>query len=78
MWALKMKVENLRPRATRWTVKLQEKDGKRHAMPCHHALAEVLPAYIDPPASPRSSVPHFRKPDDRLSCRRRRPRARGK
>jgi hypothetical protein len=42
--APRVKVENLRPRGTRWTAKLQEKDGKRHAMPCHRALAEALPA----------------------------------
>ena len=54
MRALKMKVEDVRPRGAGWTVKLHEKGGKQHAMPCHHALAEVLRAYIDPPASPRT------------------------
>src|SRR5712671_3957928 len=33
-----MKVENLRPRGAGWTV---------HAMPCHHAFAEALRAFID-------------------------------
>src|SRR5712691_7108318 len=45
--ALKMKVEDLRPRGAGWTIRLQEKGGKQHAMPCHHALAEALRAYID-------------------------------
>jgi site-specific recombinase XerD len=45
--ALKMKVEDLRPRGAGWTVRLHEKGGKEHAMPCHHALAEALHAYID-------------------------------
>jgi len=45
--ALKMKVENLRPRGAGWTVRLHEKGGKQHTMPCHHALAEALRAYID-------------------------------
>jgi integrase len=45
--ALKMKVEDLRPRGAGWTVRLHEKGGKQHAMPCHHALAEALRAYID-------------------------------
>jgi site-specific recombinase XerD len=45
--ALKMKVEDLRPRGAGWTVLLHEKGGKEHAMPCHHALAEALRAYID-------------------------------
>jgi integrase len=44
--ALKMKVEDLLPRGAGWTVRLHEKGGKEHAMPCHHALAEALRAYI--------------------------------
>jgi site-specific recombinase XerD len=44
--ALKMKVEDLRPRGAAWTIRLHEKGGKQHAMPCHHALAEALHAYI--------------------------------
>jgi len=44
--ALKMKVEDLRPRGAAWTVRLHEKGGKQHSMPCHHALAEALHAYI--------------------------------
>jgi integrase len=35
--ALKMKVEDLRPRGAGWTIRLHEKGGKQHAMPCHHA-----------------------------------------
>src|SRR5580704_3527762 len=45
--AVKMKVEDLRPKGAGWQVQLQEKGGKQHAMPCHHALAEELRAYID-------------------------------
>ena len=45
--ALKMKIEDFQPRGARWTVRLHEKGGKEHAMPCHHALAEALRAYID-------------------------------
>ena len=45
--ALKMKVEDLRPGGAGWTVRLHEKGGKQHAIPCHHALAEALRAYID-------------------------------
>jgi site-specific recombinase XerD len=44
--ALKMKVEDLRPKGAGWQIRLHEKGGKQHAMPCHHALAEVLHAYI--------------------------------
>jgi site-specific recombinase XerD len=45
--ALKMKVEDLVPRGASWKVRLHEKGGKEHVMPCHHALAEALHAYID-------------------------------
>ena len=45
--ALKMKVEDLRPRGAGWSVRLHEKGGKHHTMPCHHALAEALHTYID-------------------------------
>lgn len=44
--ALKMKVEDLRPRGASWQIRLHEKGGKHHTMPCHHALAEALHAYI--------------------------------
>jgi integrase len=40
-----MKVEDLRPRGASWEVRLHEKGGKQHAMPCHYALAEALHAY---------------------------------
>ena len=45
--ALRMKVEDLRPQGAGWRIQLHEKGGKEHAMPCHHALAEALRAYID-------------------------------
>ena len=45
--ALKMKIEELRPRGAGWTIRLHEKGGKHHLMPCHHALAEALHAYIN-------------------------------
>lgn len=44
--ALKMRVEDLQPRGAGWLIRLHEKGGKQHAMPCHHALAEALHAYI--------------------------------
>jgi site-specific recombinase XerD len=45
--ALHMKVADLRSQGAGWQVRLHEKGGKQHAMPCHHALAEALRAYID-------------------------------
>jgi site-specific recombinase XerD len=44
--ALTMKVEHLRSKGAGWQLQLHEKGSKRHAMPCHHALAEALLAYI--------------------------------
>lgn len=44
--ALKMKVEDLRPQGASWRLRLHEKGGKHHTMPCHHTLAEALHAYI--------------------------------
>jgi site-specific recombinase XerD len=44
--ALKMTVEDLRPKGAGWQLRLHEKGGKQHAMPCHHALAEALHAYM--------------------------------
>jgi len=45
--ALKMKVEDLRPKGAGWELRLHEKGGKHHVMPCHHALAEALCAYTE-------------------------------
>jgi site-specific recombinase XerD len=33
--AVKMKVKDLRPRGAGWSVRLHEKGGKHHTMPCH-------------------------------------------
>jgi site-specific recombinase XerD len=44
--ALKMRVEDLRPRGAGWELRLREKGGKQHVIPCHHALAEELHKYI--------------------------------
>lgn len=44
--ALGMRVEDLQSRGSSWIIRLQEKGGKQHAMPCHHALAAALHAYI--------------------------------
>ena len=45
--ALKMRVDDLQSKGTGWLIRLHEKGGKQHMMPCHHALAEALRAYID-------------------------------
>jgi site-specific recombinase XerD len=44
--ALKMRVEDLQSKGSGWLIRLHEKGGKQHMMPCHHALAEALQAYI--------------------------------
>jgi site-specific recombinase XerD len=57
--ALKMRVEDLQSKGSGWLIRLHEKGGKQHMMPCHHALAEALHAYIAAAAS---------RPTRRLSC----------
>jgi integrase len=45
--ALKMRVKDLQTKGTGWLIRLHEKGDKQHTMPCHHALADALHAYID-------------------------------
>jgi site-specific recombinase XerD len=45
--ALGMKVEDVFTQNRRLWVRLREKGGKAHAMPCHHHLETYLTAYID-------------------------------
>lgn len=45
--ALGMKIEDVFTQNRRLWVRLKEKGGKRHEMPCHHTLEEYLHAYID-------------------------------
>ena len=45
--AVAMKVEDVFTQNERLWVRLHEKGGKDHAMPCHHTLEQALKAYID-------------------------------
>jgi site-specific recombinase XerD len=45
--ALAMRVEDVYVQNRRLWVRLREKGGKRHEMPCHHALEAYLHAYLD-------------------------------
>jgi site-specific recombinase XerD len=45
--ALGMKVEDVYVQNRRLWVRLHEKGGKRHEMPCHHSLEAYLDAYLD-------------------------------
>ena len=45
--ALAMRVEDAFVQNRRLWVRLREKGGKRHEMPCHHTLEEYLLAYLD-------------------------------
>lgn len=45
--ALAMRVEDVYPQSRRLWVRLREKGGKAHALPCHHRLEESLEAYLD-------------------------------
>ena len=62
--ALAMRVEDVFTQNRRLWVRLREKGGKRHEMPCHHTLEGYLHAYLDGAAiaedPKRSAVPHDR------------------
>ncbi len=45
--ALNMRVEDIYVQGRRTWVRLHEKGGKRHEMPCHHILDAYLHSYID-------------------------------
>jgi hypothetical protein len=45
--ALAMKVDDVYVQNRRLWVRLHEKGGKRHEMPCHHNLETYLEAYLD-------------------------------
>jgi integrase len=45
--ALAMRVEDFYVQQWRLWVRLREKGGKVHAMPCHHTLEAYLHAYLD-------------------------------
>ena len=45
--ALSMKVKDAYRERNRLMVRLREKGGKRHEMPCHHVLEDYLTAYIE-------------------------------
>ena len=45
--ALAMKVEDVFTQNRRLWVRLREKGGRRHEMPCHHSLEAYLHAYLD-------------------------------
>lgn len=45
--ALGMEVRDVYVQSRRLWVRLHEKGGKRHEMPCHHALEEYLEAYLE-------------------------------
>ena len=44
--ALHMNVEDYYPQGKRWWVRLHEKGGKEHEMPCHHLLETYIDSYI--------------------------------
>jgi hypothetical protein len=62
-----MNVEDMSVQNRRLWVRLREKGGKRHKMPCHHNLVTDLHAYLDGggiAADPRGAVSHYRAHDE--------------
>ena len=64
--ALKMKVEDLRPQGAGWQLRLQEKGGKQHVMPCHHCAGRGAAGLYRRGRHRRGpqglSVPHVARP----------------
>ncbi|MNO80494.1 Tyrosine recombinase XerC [compost metagenome] len=58
--ALAMKVEDVFTQNRRLWVRLREKGGKQHAMPCHHQLEEYLHAYLEAGIDSDPKGPLFR------------------
>ncbi len=54
-----MKVRDYFVQGRRGWVRLHEKGGKEHEVPCHHSLEQYLDEYIASPAS-RENRPHRR------------------
>ena len=74
--AIKMRVEDVFAEGKYTWIRLQEKGGKQHEMPCHHTLEEYLRSYIeesgiaDKPRSPlfRTSEGQSGKLTERPMC----------
>jgi site-specific recombinase XerD len=58
--ALAMKREDLFVQGRRLWLRLHEKGGKRHEMPCHHQLEEYLMAYVEACGISDPKAPLFR------------------
>ena len=58
--ALAMKREDVFVQGRRLWLRLHEKGGKRHEMPCHHSLEDYLMAYIEQCALTEPRAPLFR------------------
>lgn len=58
--ALAMKREDVFVQGRRLWVRLHEKGGKRHSMPCHHLLEEYLTAYMEASECGSSKAALFR------------------
>lgn len=58
--ALAMKRDDVFVQGRRLWVRLHEKGGKRHEMPCHHLLDEYLIAYMEASAPGSAKSPLFR------------------
>ncbi|WP_336975219.1 tyrosine-type recombinase/integrase [Sphingobium aromaticiconvertens] len=58
--ALAMKREDVFVQGRRLWLRLHEKGGKRHEMPCHHQLEEYLMAYIEQCGLTEPRLPLFR------------------
>ncbi len=66
--ALAMKREDVFVQGRRLWVRLHEKGGKRHEMPCHHLLDEYLSEYIERCGPDSPKAPLFRAFSRKTKC----------
>ena len=58
---IKMQVDDVYVQGRRTWVRLHEKGGKEHEMPCHHNLDDYLQAYLEA-AQPGAKAIFFARP----------------
>lgn len=64
--AVGLRVRDYFPEGKRWKLRLHEKGGKEHVVPCHHVAEEYLDDYLNAAGTPQdASAPLFRSIDPR-------------
>jgi integrase len=54
--AVGLRVRDYFPEGKRWRLRLHEKGGKEHVVPCHHVAEEYIDRYMDAAGIPASGI----------------------